>query len=38
MEKELGEMRASILKESDEHNTLRIAIQLVYDELELASM
>ena len=36
LEKELGEMKASLLKESDKHNTLRIAIQLVCDDLELA--
>ena len=29
-------MKASLLKESDEHDTLRVAIQLVFDDLELA--
>ena len=36
LEKELGEVKASLLKESDEHDTLHVAIQLVYDNLELA--
>jgi len=36
LEKELGEVKASLLKESDEHDTLCIAIQLVYDDLQLA--
>jgi hypothetical protein len=29
-------MKDSLLKESDEHDALRVAIQLVYDDLELA--
>ena len=37
LEKELGEVKASLLKESDEHDTLCITVQLVYDDLELAS-
>ena len=36
LEKELSEVKASLLKESDEHDTLRVAIQLVCDDLELA--
>ena len=36
LEKELGMVKASLLKESDEHDTLRVAIQLVCDDLELA--
>ena len=36
LEKELGEVKASLLKESDEHDTLHVAVQLVYDDLELA--
>ena len=36
LEKELDEVKASLLKESDEHDTLHVAIQLVYDNLELA--
>ena len=37
LEKELNEVKASLLKESDEHDTLHVAVQLVYDDLELAS-
>ena len=36
LEKELGEVKASLLKERDEHDILCIAVQLVYDNLELA--
>jgi len=36
LEKELDEVKASLLMESDGHNTLRVAIQLVFDNLELA--
>ena len=37
LEKELGEVKASLLKESDEHDNLRVTVQLVYDDLELSS-
>ena len=36
LEKELGEVKATLLKESDEHDALRVAVQLVYSEVELA--
>ena len=36
LEKELGEVKASLLKESDEHDTLRVVVQLICDNLELA--
>jgi hypothetical protein len=36
LEKELGEVKDSLLKESDEHDTLHVTVQLVYDNLELA--
>ena len=36
LEKELGEVKASVLKEGDEHNTLCVAVQLVCDDLKLA--
>ena len=36
LEKELDEVKASLLKESDEHDTLHIAVQLVCDDLKLA--
>ena len=36
LEKELDEVMASMLKESDEHDTLRIVVQLVCDDIELA--
>ena len=36
LEKELDEVKASLLKESDEHDTLHIAVQLVCNDLELA--
>ena len=35
LEKELDEVKASLLKESDEHVSLRVAVQLVFDDLEL---
>ena len=36
LEKELGEVKDTLQKESDEHDNLRIAVQLVCDKLELA--
>ena len=36
LEKELGEVKDTLLKESDEHDNLRVIVQLVCDELELA--
>ena len=36
LEKELDEVKATLLKESEEHNALRIAVRLVYNDLELA--
>ena len=36
LEKELSEVKATQLKESDEHDALCIVVQLVYDNLELA--
>ena len=36
LEKELGKVKASLLKESDEHDTLCVAIQLVYNDHKLA--
>ena len=36
LEKELGEVKATLVKESDEHDALHIAIKLVCDDLELA--
>jgi len=36
LEKELGEVKASLQKESDEHDTLRVVVQMVCDDLELA--
>ena len=36
LEKELSEVKDTLHKESDEHNNLCVAVQLVYDELELA--
>ena len=36
LEKELSEVKDTLQKESDEHDNLRITVQLVYDELELA--
>ena len=37
LEKELDEVKASLLKETDEHDALRVAIQQVFDDLDLAS-
>ena len=34
LEKQLGEVKATLLKESEEHDALRVAIQLVYSDLE----
>ena len=36
LEKELGEVKATLLKESDEHDALCVTVQLVCDDLELA--
>ena len=36
LEKELNEVKASLLKESNEHDSLHIAIQLVFNDLKLA--
>ena len=36
LEKELSEVKDTLQKESDEHDNMRITVQLVYDELELA--
>ena len=36
LEKELSKVKDTLQKESDEHDNLRVAVQLVYDELELA--
>ena len=36
LEKELSKVKDTLLKESNEHDNLRVAIQLVYDNLELA--
>ena len=36
LEKELGEVKATLLKESEEHDALRVTIQLVRNDLELA--
>ena len=36
LEKELSEVKDTVQKESDEHDNLRVTVQLVYDELELA--
>ena len=36
LEKELYKVKASLLKESNEHDALRVVIQLVFDDLELA--
>ena len=36
LEKELGEVKATLLKESEEHDTLHVTIWLVYSDLELA--
>ena len=37
LEQELSEVKPSLLKESDKHDTLCVAVQLVFDDLELAS-
>ena len=36
LEKELDEVKTSLLKKSDEHDTLHVAVLLVFDDLELA--
>ena len=36
LEKELSELKDTLQKESDEHDNLRVAVQLVCDKLELA--
>ena len=36
LEKELGETKDVLQKESDEHDNLRVAVQLVCNELEQA--
>ena len=36
LEKELGEVKATLLKESEEHDALYVAVRLVYSDLELA--
>ena len=36
LEKKLGEVKATLLKESDENDALCVAVQLVCDDLELA--
>ena len=36
LEKELSKVKDTLQKESDKHDNLRIAVQLVYDELKLA--
>ena len=36
LEKEFSKVKASLLKESDDHDTLHIIVQLVYDDLMLA--
>ena len=36
LEKELDEVKASLLKEIDKHDTLRVTVQLVFDDLKLA--
>ena len=36
LEKELDKVKASLLKESDKHDAMCIAIQLVFDDLKLA--
>ena len=38
LEKELDEVKATLLKQSDEHDALRVVVQLVCDNLELALM
>ena len=36
LEKELSEVKDTLQKESDEHDSLRVTVQLVCDELKLA--
>ena len=36
LEKELSEVKATLVKESKEHNALRVAIQLVCSDFKLA--
>ena len=36
LENLLDEVKATLLKDSDEHDTMRITVQLVCDDLELA--
>ena len=36
LEKELSEVKDTVQKESDEHDSLYVVVQLVCDELELA--
>ena len=36
LEKELGEVKATLVKESKEHDALRVAIQLVCSDFKLA--
>ena len=36
LKKELSEVKDTLQKESDEHDNLHVAVQLVCDELELA--
>ena len=36
LEKELDEVKASLLKETDKHDAVRIAVQQVFDDLKLA--
>ena len=36
LEKELDKVKASLLKESDEHDALHVTVQLVFDDLKLA--
>ena len=36
LDKELGEVKSTLLKENEEHNALCIAVQLVCSDLELA--
>ena len=36
LEKELVQVKATLLKESEEHDALRIIVQLVCNDLELA--
>ena len=38
LEKELDKIKATLLKESEEHDALRVAVRLVCSDLELASV